>query len=75
MAGGYVSKPGAGWYCPVNRETGELIEPKKREKDTLTPEFWDPIFAKTDFKDFVQKQYSIGHQSLVDMDAIVEEEA
>lgn len=74
MAGGYVSKPGAGWYCPVNRETGELIEPKKREKETLTPEFWDPIFAKTDFKDFVQKQYSIGHQSLVDMDAIVEED-
>ena len=26
----------------------------------------------TDFKDFVQKQYSIGHESLVDMDAIVE---
>lgn len=74
MAGGYVSKPGAGWYCPVDRETGELVEPKKREKETLTPEFWEPILEKTDFKDFIKKQYQIGHQSLVPMDDIAMEE-
>ena len=74
QAGGYVSKPSAGWYCRVDQETGELVDPKKREKDTKCAEFWDPIFAETDFKEFLKKQYQIGHQSLVDMDAIIEQE-
>ena len=72
VAGGYVRKPSAGWYEAVDPKTGELLSGKVRMTDTLTKDFWTPIFEQTDFKDFVQKQYSIGHESLVDMDAIVE---
>jgi len=75
MAGGYVTKPSAGWYCRVDQETGELMDPKRREKDTLSGEFWDPIMKDTDFKEFLKKQYQIGHESLVDMNAIVDQPA
>ena len=43
LAGGYVQKPNVGWYCRVDMETGELVQPKVREKDTLQEEFWKPI--------------------------------
>jgi len=73
LAGGYVTKPSNGWYSRVDQSTGE-IGGKVRQDATLEKEFWDPIFAETDFKDFLKKQYSIGHQSLVEMDEIVVEE-
>lgn len=72
LAGGYVIKPSNGWYAAVDRATGE-VGSKVRYETTLEKEFWDPIFANTDFKEFLKKQYSIGHQSLVSMDDIVEE--
>ena len=73
LAGQYVVKPSNGWYQRMDRETGEIIGGKYREKDTLTAEFWEPIFNETDFKEFVKKQYTIGHASIVDPDSIVEE--
>jgi len=60
LAGGYVTKPSNGWYCRVDRDTGELVEPKVREKDTLTEEFWLPILRDTDFKEFVKEKFMIG---------------
>ena len=68
MAGGYVVKPTMGWYASVNKETGEINEPKVREKDTLAEEFWKPIFEKTDFKEFVKSYYQIGHKPLLDVE-------
>jgi len=68
MAGGYVVKPTMGWYAAVDRETGEIIEPKVREKDTLTKEFWEPIFESSDFKEFIRSYYQIGHKPLLDVD-------
>ena len=59
LAAGYVGKPSNGWYCRADKETGEMMDPKCREKDTLKAEFWEPIFAETDFKEFIQKQYTI----------------
>jgi len=73
LAGGYAVKPSNGWYATVDQSTGE-VGPKVRYDGTLDKSFWDPIFAETDFKDFLKKQYSIGHQSLVDMDEIVVED-
>ena len=61
VAGGYVVKPSMGWYCRVDQETKELVEPKVREKATLTAEFWDPIFNDTNFKEFLTSYYQIGH--------------
>jgi hypothetical protein len=53
-------------------ETGEIGQ-KVRHDFTLEKEFWEPIFAETDFKEFVKKQYTIGHKDQVSMDEIVEE--
>ena len=60
LEGQYVATPSNGWYCKVSRETGELLEPKVREKGTLEEEFWQPVFNDTDFKEYVQKRYTIG---------------
>lgn len=60
LAGGYVAKPSNGWYCVVDRQTGELREPKVREAETVTEEFWKPIFEETDFKEFVKQKFAIG---------------
>ena len=73
LAGGYVTKPSNGWYAAVDMETGE-IGGKVRHDQTLEKEFWDPIFADTNFKEFVKKQYSIGHKEQVSMDEIVVED-
>jgi RecA/RadA recombinase len=70
LAGEYVAKPSNGWYCRVDKATGELLDPKYREKDTKTEEFWNPVFENSDFEEFIKKQYTIGHKSLVDMDEI-----
>ena len=73
LAGGYVIKPSNGWYAVVDQSTGE-IGGKVRYDATLEKSFWDPIFDGTDFKDFLKKQYQIGHKSLVSMDQIAEME-
>ena len=59
MHGNYVSKPSPGWYCRIDKSTGELVEPKVREKDTLNEKFWKPIIEETDFKQYVTNKYSI----------------
>lgn len=67
LAGGYVVKPSNGWY------QNPLYDSKVRYDETLNKDFWTPIFDHTDFKEFLKKQYSIGYQSLVSMDEIVED--
>ena len=74
LAGGYVTKPNVGWYAAVDTATGEILEPKVREKDTLQKKFWDPIFKNTDFKEFIKTYYSIGHKPLLDIDLDLEVE-
>ena len=59
MSGNYVSKPSPGWYCRIDKSTGEVVEPKVREKDTLNEEFWKPILEETDFKQYITNKYSI----------------
>src|SRR6056300_502430 len=59
LAGNYVSKPSAGWYCRVDKSTGELVDPKVREKETLEEEFWKTIIEETDFKKYLTNKYSI----------------
>ena len=72
LAGGYVAKPSNGWYCRVDTTTGELVDPKVRQAQTLEEEFWTPIFEFTDFADFLEKQYKIGLPVQVEMEAIVD---
>ena len=69
LEGQYVAKPSNGWYCKVSRETGELLEPKVREKGTLEEEFWQPIFNDTDFKHYVKERFTIGATQAVEDDS------
>ena len=59
ITGNYVTKPSPGWYVRVDKSTGELVEPKVREKDTLKQKFWKPVLEETDFKQYVTNKYSI----------------
>lgn len=74
MAGGYVRKPSNGWYEAVDPSTGEVLSGKVREAATIEKEFWDPVFENTDFKEFIKKQYTIGYQSVINMDEVLENE-
>ena len=74
LAGGYVTKPSNGWYAAVDQETGE-VGAKVRLDTTFDKSFWDPIFTDTDFKEFLKKQYQIGHAGMVSMEEIVEDDA
>jgi RecA/RadA recombinase len=60
LQGGYVTKPSAGWYSRVDQSTGEVFDAKVREAATLTEKFWQPIFAETNFKDYLTECYKIG---------------
>jgi hypothetical protein len=60
LAGGYVTKPSNGWYQLVDKDTGECLGTKVREKETRTAEFWQDILDNPDFQSFVRKGYQIG---------------
>src|SRR5210317_23122 len=70
IAGGFVIKPSNGWYQRVDTETGEVVDPKVRQKDTLTEEFWAPLISNEKFKDFIKAAYTIGHKSMLDFDQL-----
>ena len=74
LAGNYVAKPSNGWYCRVDKETGELLDPKVRAAQTLEKDFWEPIFTGTDFKKFVKGHYQIGHKPLLEVELDLEDE-
>ena len=71
MHGNFVAKHSNGWYCRVNQETGVLEDPKCREKETLTKEFWEPIFAETNLKEYIKSHYTIGLKSMLGEDVDV----
>jgi RecA/RadA recombinase len=56
---GYVQKPSNGWYEGIDPETGEILTGKVREKETITEEFWNPIFEKTNFKEAITNKFKI----------------
>jgi RecA/RadA recombinase len=72
LLGGYVAKPSNGWYQKVDTSTGEMVGTKVRTKDTLTAEFWEPIFETTNFADFLEKTYRIGYASELNAENITE---
>ncbi len=70
MQGKYVAKPSAGWYCRVDQKTGELSESKVREAQTLEEDFWKPIFAETNFKEYLTDCYKIGGKGNLDFEEL-----
>jgi len=74
LAGGFVVKPSNGWYQRVDLETGELIDPKQREADTLKAPFWIDLLASKKFQDFVTSMYCIGEMGEVSPESFLEGE-
>lgn len=58
QTGGFVVKPSNGWYS----HKGE--EKKYRIKDTYTKEFWMPILANKEFREYIEESYRVSHSSL-----------
>lgn len=65
---GAVIKPKNGWYQRIDLNTGEIEEKSYREAQTNTKDFWLPILAHKDFRDFVERKYSVGTGSLLEDD-------
>ena len=73
LAGSYITKPSNGWYARVDQGTGE-IGSKVRIRPNLSKKIFGILsLLKLDFKEFIKKQYTIGHKEQVSMDEIVEE--
>lgn len=60
LAGNFVGKPNNGWYQKLDRETGEFLGTKVREKDTLNQEFWADLLASKDFQQYIIDNFQIG---------------
>ena len=65
LLGGYVTKPSMGWYSRVNTTTGEVEDKKVRLSETLTKEWWGPVFKDTDFKQFIKNKFEVGHANMI----------
>ena len=73
LAGGYVTKPSQGWYQLVDKETGECLGTKVREKETREEAFWADLLVDDDFKAFIRNGYQIGGEiAEIDMDLVEE---
>lgn len=72
LEGGFVAKPSNGWYCRVDLETGEMIEPKVREKETKSGRFWKEIINTKEFNEYVEQKYMSPNKLMTDYD--IEEE-
>ena len=65
LEGGYVAKPTIGWYSKVDKTTGEIEDKRVRVAETLKESFWTPIFANTDFKQYLKDKYEVGHAEMI----------
>ena len=73
LAGGYVTKPSNGWYQLVDKETGECLGTKVREKDTREEAFWADLLVDETFKAFIRNGYQIGGEiAEIEMDLVEE---
>ena len=61
LSGKYISQVSSGWYSKTNPKTGEVIGQKFRAKEVIdSDDFWNEMFVKTDFKEYIKNKYSIG---------------
>lgn len=66
LEGGYIQCPAKGWYIAHDPKTKtDLIENKIRRSDTDKKSFWDMVFEKTDFKDYIKSRYMVSSNALL----------
>jgi RecA/RadA recombinase len=65
LESGHVEKPLQGWYCKVNKKTGECSVNYKLD-DTNNADFWDSILDDPEFNEFVERKYTIGYGSILE---------
>jgi RecA/RadA recombinase len=67
LTGGYIRNPKMGWYEPLDPATGEILSDKLlRAKDIVSNKnFWDMLFTKTDFADYIKQAYSISTSAIL----------
>jgi len=63
--GGYVVKPQVGWYVAHDPKTNKDLSKKLRADQTFDDSFWNAIYEKTDFKEYVKNRYSMGHKEML----------
>ncbi len=67
---GHVIKPSNGWYCRVNKETGEIENEKFRAAQCDTKEFWMPILTTLSFQTWVKEKYQVANGAILNNEDI-----
>lgn len=60
LVSGHVIKPKNGWYVAHDPKTKTELGKNVRAAECLKKEFWDIIFEKTDFAEYVSNRYRLG---------------
>lgn len=71
LEGQYMAKPSNGWFQLVDRATGELVGDKmRRDAVDSNKEFWQDMFSKTDFADYLNEKFAFNGGSYEEVDTI-----
>lgn len=71
---GYITSPTKGYFARVDRTTGEVDEKKFRKGEAEnSSEFWNKLFAETDFKDHIKEMFTLGTGKLLSTDIAPDE--
>jgi len=63
LEAGLLTKANQGWYNTVDPSTGDIIEPKRRQKDIETDdEFFEGLIADAKFKDFIERKFKLNKE-------------
>lgn len=73
LEAGLVVKPSNGWYQLIDEETGEVIEPKVREKATKTKEFLGRVLESKKFQEFCTKKFQVAAGTMLAVDESVDD--
>jgi RecA/RadA recombinase len=60
LESGHIIKPKVGWYAYVDQETGEILEPNRREKAVKEDNnFFENLVKDESFRQFVRKKFQL----------------
>ena len=64
---GYIHKPKQGWYCRIDKETGEVLSKNYRAKEIdNNGEFWKDILMNTNFAKDIEVKYKMSMNSILE---------